>query len=238
MPVLETERRSATRSALRYRPIDTSSSGPGPVVARQRRSRPDTLTTAAAVEPDEISQEEEDYPPRRRSAAMPSTSKRSAPPARVRHQFHPLFFIGIGLLATVLLWTGATQLIAWGANEYDTIVYGNPRTFQIDQVVGHHDSPQNPSHFIAVNLRGTVTILEFPGGDPSRARELVSSSVLGPGGDQAVVTLRFVDLSHNGEPDMLINVGGIQSVLVNDGTMFRSPTPAERQQLLQELRNS
>ena len=83
-----------------------------------------------------------------------------------------------------------------------------------------------------------MTIIEFPGGDPSRGRELVSSSVLGPGGDQVVVTLRFVDLNHNGRPVMLITVGGVQSILVNDGTTFRVPTPAEQQQLLQELQQS
>jgi hypothetical protein len=235
MSVLESERRSATRSALRYRPIAANPAGPGPMATRQRRSRPDTLTTAARVEPDELDQEVENYPPRRRSASVPAVPRKSVPPVRARRQFHPLFFVGLGLLATILLWIGVTQLIAWGTNEYNTIVYGYPRTFQLDSVVGQDDSPQHPSHFIAVNLHGTVTIIEFPGGDPSRARELVSSSVLGPDGDQAVVTLRFVDLNHNGKPDMLIEVGGVQNVLINDGKTFRVPTPAEQQQILQDL---
>lgn len=235
MPVLNSERRSATRSALRYRPIESNPPGPGPVIARQRRSLPDTLTTAAHVEQDELDQVEENDPPRRRSASMPAVPRKSTPPARARRQFHLLFFVGLGLLATILLWIGITQLIVWGTNEYNTIVYGYPRTFQVDAVVGHGDSAQHPSHFMAVNLHGTVTILEFPGGDPSQARELVSSSVLGPGGDQAVVTLRFIDLNHNGKPDMLIDVGGVQNVLVNDGKTFRVPTPAEQQQILQQL---
>jgi hypothetical protein len=238
MPVLETERRSATRSALRYRPIDTSSSGSSPIVAHQRRSRPDALTTAAHAAPDELDLEEESHPPRRRSASMPAVPHKSMPPARGRRQFHPLFFVSLGLLTTILLWIGITQLITWGTNEYDNLVYGVPHTFQADVVVGHGDSPQHPSHFLALNLHGQITILEFPGGDPSQARELVSSSVLGPDGDQAVVTLRFVDLGHNGHPDMLIDVGGVQSLLVNDGRTFRPPTPTEQQQLLQELRNS
>lgn len=235
MPVLESERHSPTRSALRYRPIEPNTSVPGPVVARQRRSRPDTLTTVAYAEPDELNQEEEKGLPRRRSASMPAVPRKSTPPTRTRRQFHPLFFVGLGLLTTILLWIGFTQLVVWGTNEYNTIIYGYPRTFQIDAVVGQDDNPQHPSHFLAVNLNGTVTIIEFPGGDPSRARELVSSSVLGPDGDQAVVTLRFVDLNHNGKPDMLIDVGGVQNVLVNDGKTFRMPTPAEQQQILQEL---
>jgi len=55
---------------------------------------------------------------------------------------------------------------------------------------------------------------------------------LGPGGDLAVVTLHFVDINQNGHPDMVIDVGGVQSLLVNDGKTFRPPTPAEQQRLL------
>lgn len=232
MPVLDTERRAAGRSALRYRPIDTDQAYAGPVVPRARRSRPDTLTTTARVEPDGLDQEEENYPPRQRSTSMPVMPHKIAPPARAGNRFHPLFFVGLGLLTTILLWIGVTQLLIWGTNEYNTIVYGYPRTFQADAVVGQDDSPQHPSHFIAVNLHGTITIIEFPGGDPARARELISSSVLGPGGDLAVVTLHFVDINQNGHPDMVIDVGGVQSLLVNDGKTFRPPTLAEQQRLL------
>lgn len=239
MSVLDTERRSATRSVLRHRPIDTDQSGPGPIVTRQRRSRPDSSAgTTLPIAPDERDQEEE-RPLPRRSPVKPSLAPRQAPsPARSGRRFHPLFFIGIGLLATILLWIGVTQIIAWGTNEYNTLVYGYPRTFQIDAVVGQGDSAQHPSHFVAINLHGIVTIVEFPGGDPSRAREFVSSGAMGPGADQAVVTLRFVDLNHNGKPDMLITIGGVQSVLLNDGSTFRVPTPTEQQQILQQLQQT
>jgi hypothetical protein len=81
-------------------------------------------------------------------------------------------------------------------------------------------------------LHGTVSIIEIPAGDASRARMLASSSVLGPHADLAVVTLQFIDVSRNGHPDMLINVNGVQSVLINDGASFRPPTQAEQQQVL------
>lgn len=235
MSVLDTERRSATRSVLRHRPIATDQSGPGPVVTRQRRSRPDIVSgTALPIAPDERDLEE-DRPPARRSRVKPPLAPRQT---RTKRRFHPLFFVGIGLLATILLWIGITQLMAWGTNEYNTLVYGYPRTFQIDAVVGQGDSAQHPSHFVAINLHGIVTIVEFPGGDPSRAREFVSSGALGPDADQAVVTLRFVDLNHNGKPDMLITIGGTQSVLINNGSTFRVPTPTEQQQILQQLQQS
>ena len=226
MPAIDTERRAAGRSALRYRPIETDQVASGPVVARARRSRPDVrLTTAPA--PDDLELEEE-HVPRRRSCAP-------VPQGRTRRRTHPLLFVGLGLLMTILLWVGISQVVSWGTNQYNTIVYGSPRTFQLDAVVGHGDSTQHPSHFVAINLRGIVTIIEFPAGDPSRAHVLASTSVLGSNADQAVVILRFIDVNHNGKPDMLITIDGMQSELVNDGTTFRPPTATEQEQLLQYL---
>jgi hypothetical protein len=34
---------------------------------------------------------------------------------------------------------------------------------------------------------------------------------------------------------MLINIEGVESVLVNDGKTFRPPTPLEQQQILRDL---
>jgi hypothetical protein len=227
MPALDTERRTATRSALRYRPIDTDQTHAGPVVSRARRSRPDVRVATAHAALDEL-EEEEERVPRQRSVTP-------APQARTRQRIHPLLFVGLGLAMTVLLWTGISQAMSWGNNELNTLKYGDPRTFQLDAVVGQGDSAQHPSHFIAINLRGIVTILEFPSGDPSRARVLATTSLLSPNASQAVVTLRFIDVSHNGKPDMLVDVDGVQSVLVNDGKTFRPPTPAEQQQILNEI---
>jgi hypothetical protein len=239
MPTDTTLERPLPRSALRYRPTNTNPPGPGPTVARQRRSRSaDTLATTAPAAPDELDLNEEPRTPRQRRTVPPVPRRKNTAPFRAGRQLHPLFFIGAGLLLVVLLWTGLTHLLAWGTNAYNTIVYGYPRTFQIDAVVGQGDSLQHPSHFIAVNLHGTITIIEFPAGDPTRARELASSSLLGLDADQAVVTLRFVDLNHNGKPDMLITAGGIQSILVNDGKIFRVPTSTEQQQILQELQQN
>lgn len=237
MPVLENEKRKTTRSALRYRPIDTGQAGPDPVALRQRRARPAARSTAP-VTADDQDVAEEAQPPRRSRSLPPVTPRQNSLPLRPRRHLHPLFFVGAGLLATILLWMLLMQVIAWGTNTYNTLMYGYPRTFQVDAVVGHDDSPQHPSHFIAVNLHGTINIIEFPGSDPSRARLLVSSSSLGPGADLAVVTLRFVDLKHDGKPDMLVDIGGVQSVLINNGSTFRVPTPTEQQQILLELQQT
>jgi hypothetical protein len=149
-----------------------------------------------------------------------------------------LFFIGLGTLITLILWMGVTQLLAWGTNEYNALVYGSPRTFQLDAVVGQGDSRQHPSHFESINLHGVVTILEFPAGDARSVHILATYTVPEPQADQAVALLRFLDVNQNGKPDLLINIDGTQSVLVNDGTTFRPPTPGEQQEILQALQRS
>jgi hypothetical protein len=235
MTVLDRERKTAPRSALRYRPIDAGQAPASQTITRARKSRSDARVTTAPAAPDVLDMEEEHVPRRRAAAPAP---RQPAPSVPTRRRIHPLLFVGLGLVVTMLLWVGISQLMAWGTNEYNNVVYGYPRTFQVDQVVGQGDSTLHPSHFVALNLRGTVSIIEFPAGDPSRARVLVSTSVLGPNADQAVVTLRFIDVSHNRRPDMLINIDGMQSVLVNDGKTFRPPTPAEQQQIFQHLQQS
>ncbi|HEY0753142.1 MAG TPA: hypothetical protein VGD98_04205 [Ktedonobacteraceae bacterium] len=210
------------------------------------KSRPQRSgRTGTPVTSDEIDTEEESRSQRQRRAGTPVTSDdpgiekkprpqgspRTAAPvptakagtsARARRHFHPLFFVGLGLLATVLLWVGVTQLLVWGTNTYNTIVYGYPRTFQIDQAVGHHDSPQQPSHFIAMNLKGHIIVIEMPGGDVSKSIVFSGPTLFGSGGDLAPVTLTFEDVQHNGKLAMIIHVQGNQFVFLNQNGTFVS----------------
>lgn len=233
MPVLETERQRMARSALRYRPVNTDQPPSAPIVSRARRQRPDAQRTAAPVAADNL-EEEGDAPGHR--SLIPA---RRRPAPRVisgRQRVHPLLFVGLGLVAMLFLWIGISQVMNWGIGEYHTLIYGNPPTFQTNAVLGQDDNNQHPSHIIAVNMRGTVTILAFPGLDPSHVRVLASTSVLGPDADQAVAILRFIDPDQTGKSDMLVAIGGIQSVLVNDGKgNFRAPTSAEQEQILAYL---
>ena len=52
-----------------------------------------------------------------------------------------------------------------------------------DAVVGHNDSPANPSHFIALNLNRHIVIIELPGADPSKAKIYTGPILLGDGQD-------------------------------------------------------
>jgi hypothetical protein len=227
MTVAEKARSTAPRSALRYRPISTGLESPSQAVTRARKSRTDARVTTAPAVPDDLDHE---HHPASRPRRAPSIQR-----TRPNRYVSPWWFISAGFLVTLLLWVGATQLIAWGTNQYNAIVYGTPRTFQIDAVVGQGDSAQHPSHFESINLHGLITILEFPAGDPSRLRELTALSVPGPNADQSVAFLRFINLDHTGHPDLVITIDGAESVLINDGKTFRQPTPTEQQQMLQAL---
>lgn len=233
MPILETERQSMPRSALRYRPQQTDQSEPAPVAARRRRIAPDTVDTTANVVPDDLSLEEAEVMPRRRGpVAAPRRGTATPSWRRVR----PLFWLVVGAVVLALLWWGMAQAVVFGTNALNTLRYGYPRTFQIDAIVEQDDSLSHPSHFIALNLRGTITILDFPGGDPTKERIIVLTNAVGPASDLDPVTLKFVDVNHNGKPDMLVTIGNMESILVNDQGTFRPPSPSEQQQILQQLR--
>jgi hypothetical protein len=131
------------------------------------------------VAPDDLDLEkEEKRVPRWQPATPPSPHHVTTPPVHARSRVRPWFFVGIGLLFAVLLWICVSQVIAWGAGVLDFIHYGDPRTFQTDAMVGQGDSPQHPSHSIALNLHGQVVIVDFPAGDPSKAREFALSMSL------------------------------------------------------------
>ncbi|HET8846581.1 MAG TPA: hypothetical protein VFN35_34285, partial [Ktedonobacteraceae bacterium] len=115
-----------------------------------------------------------------------------------------------------------------GMNKYNDIIYGNPRTFQTDAIVGHNDNVRNPSHFIAVNLHGQVIIVEFPGGDPSKAIDYIGPALVGPGDDLLPVTLTFSDMNHDSRLDMVVHIADRSFVFYNqstkDGLKFVAPS--------------
>lgn len=133
---------------------------------------------------------------------------------------HWLAFVGLGLLVMILGWLALSAVGSWWQTTQNDWRYGRPRTFQMDQVVGHHDSPQNPSHFIALNLDRHILVIEIPGGDASKSIMFGGPTLLGPGEDLTPVTLNFQDINHDGRPDMIINVQGSQFVYLNENGTF------------------
>jgi hypothetical protein len=152
----------------------------------------------------------------------------SAPsPQQARRRYHWLLWLGLFWLAMVVGWVVLTALTGWWQTTLDDWRYGRPRTFQIDAVVGHSDSPTNPSHFIALNLNRHVEIIEFPGGDATKARIYVGPVLVGPGQDLAPVTLSFQDVNGDGKPDMVVTIEGSHFFFINENGSFRPARPGE-----------
>src|SRR5215469_1018279 len=84
-------------------------------------------------------------------------------------RLHWLVFVGGGLLLMLAGYMAFSDLGTWWQTHQDDATYGNPRTFQTDAVVGHGDSNSNPSHFIAINLKGDIIVIEIPGGNVKKA---------------------------------------------------------------------
>src|SRR5579859_7374044 len=123
-------------------------------------------------------------------------------------------------------WVGFSDLGTWWQSKQDDWTYGqNPRIYQTDAVVGHGDSSTSPSHFIGLNLGGKIIVIELPGGDASKARSYIITTVQGNEGNPPV-KVSFQDLNDDGKLDMIVTIGDPRSsftvMLFNDGTQFVS----------------
>jgi hypothetical protein len=79
-----------------------------------------------------------------------------------------------------------------------------------------------------MNLNRHIIVIEFPGGDPTKAKVSIGPTLLGDGQDLTPVTLSFKDVNGDGKPDMLVHIQDQTFVYINDGTQFRPLKPGER----------
>jgi len=150
-------------------------------------------------------------------------------PRTRRHlRVHPLVVLGFGMSLMLLLWILGNMALHWWQVTQDDWHYGRPRTYQVDMVVGHNDSASNPSHFVAMNYRSHVEIIEFPGGDVTKARLYQGPTLYGDSQDLTAVTLSFRDITGNGKLDMILSVGSVHVAFINDNGQFRLLKPGER----------
>lgn len=144
-------------------------------------------------------------------------------PARRFDAGRLLVVVGVALFIMLLGWLALSWLGSWWTTQTNDWTYGRPRTFQVDAVVGHHDSPGHPSHFLVLNLHRQVLVIELPGGDPSKAIMYTGPALVGDGQDLTPVTLTFADVNGDGKPDMEIHILDQVIVFHNTGAKFVAP---------------
>ena len=105
----------------------------------------------------------------------------------------------------------------------DDFTYGYPRTYQLDQDVGHFG---RVSHFLCLNLNGEIEMIETQKGHPEVAKIYV---VMVLPADQASVpvTISFQNIKGYGSVDAIIHYGSTEIPLYNNGTTFQSQPPTK-----------
>lgn len=142
-------------------------------------------------------------------------------PEHPPRKIHWLFYVGVGMVIAASVWVASTYLTNWWTLHREDATYGNPRTYQVDQVVGHDDSTSHPTHFIFLNLNGRVVIIELPGGNVSHARIYNGPAIIGDNPAQTPVTAEFQDVDGDGKIDMIVHIGNQQFTYLNGGTQFK-----------------
>jgi hypothetical protein len=204
-PLTSTDERLTPRSTLRHRPIAAGTSQEEPPRVR-RASRTQTQKPTATTAPADI------------PAWKPATRLRPR-----RQQCIPMVGIGIGMVIAVIAVMLGQLVIGWIGITWNDLQYGYPRTYQVDAVVGQGDSVAHPSHFLALNLKGHIEVIDLPAGDASHAKIYLGPHLYGPNADLVPVTLQFVESQHGHQPDMVVRFGGQQIVFRNAQGSFHTP---------------
>lgn len=141
---------------------------------------------------------------------------------------HTLAYLLTALLALVAISAVMGNVVSWGRTQIDTFRYGNPRTFQLSEAIGHEDGPGKPTHLIAMNLNRQVTVIELPGGDASKVRTLAGPYLFGADEDKTPVLLRLDDLNTDGTKDLIVTIKNEEIVYLNRDGQFNLLTDADR----------
>ncbi len=155
-----------------------------------------------------------------------TTEQQTAPVASAqrRQGMHWSVFVGLTLLCMVVGFVLFSALATWWQHTDDYLHYGMPRTFQMDAVVGHQDSATHPSHFIALNLDGHLSVIEMQGGEVSKTVIYAGPVIYGQGSDLVAVTLSIVH-DQRGQPELVLHYQNNEIILYNgkDGKFHLQP---------------
>lgn len=141
----------------------------------------------------------------------------------------------LGLLVSYQLFSSAAF---WARIKFDDLRYGYPRSYQIDGFVGYGESNGLPTHIVALNLHRQVLVLVIPGDDPAHVTTLKGPYLYGADEEYSPVTLRLVDVTGDGYPDIVLNVDNQTVVWVDQPhrARFRPLLPQEQAAATRALR--
>lgn len=129
--------------------------------------------------------------------------------------------VSLGMVVMLMLILIGQGIVSWANVTINDWQYGRPRTYQVDAFVGHEINEQ-PSHFVALNNRGQIEVLELPGNDPSRARLILGPHLSGPQADLIPVTIHFVPSANPHAPDMRLDIGSTSVLFHNMHGQFQA----------------
>ena len=198
-----------------------------PTSSRRYQHIPDVTTTKGRVN---VVEHYHEQPLRAHRQQLPPPRQRAGEQIKQIHpkplpRFHPLVWMGVFGIFLVSGWLGLNAVSAWYQGVQNDWTYGKERHFEINAVVGHGDSANNPSHFTAENNNGQIIVIELPGNNVSKAKIYQIETVPGNVGNPPV-KLTFQDMNADGKLDMLVQIGDGSATLFvtlyNNGTQFVS----------------
>ncbi len=160
--------------------------------------------------------------PRSAIRYRPTTQQQQTKP---RKRMHWLVYVGLAMFIMIFGWVLLSMIGSWWQTTLDDWHFGRPRTFQIDQNVGHFGFT---SHFVALNLNGKIEVIETEPQNPNQQQSthMYIAAILATDQNLQPVTLKFEDLTGNGKLDMLVFVGStLQVPFYNNGTSFQNQPP-------------
>jgi hypothetical protein len=136
-------------------------------------------------------------------------------------------------LVTIVLVVWASYLlidatVTQAQRLFGSIHYTERPMTQLAGFVGHNETSGMPSYFLGINMDRQVTVVQFPGGDTTKARVLEGPYLFGEDGAQAMVNLGLEDINQDGHVDLLVTVSNEQVVYLNKNGEFRLPTVEEQ----------
>lgn len=168
----------------------------------------------------QVTYHDEPYVPvQRRSRQAPTTQTPVAQIAGPKQRTRTFRVLLLGavlfLLFCYCIYLLGCLFFAWIAGVSDNMHYGYPRTYQVDQDVGHG----GVSHFIVINLGGHIDITEIPP-DVSKSKIYANIILTGSGADSYPAIVTFERDTTTGKLDMIVNVNNTRYRYVNqdDGT--------------------